>query len=223
MSVEKVNYPTRVTTDPDTTKRKSQHEWHKWVVKWGGGGTIYNMEPGNTSETKFTNSGTSTTHHRDGGLQQTIVGNATTYAKSGMTFTCDENMDVKVTGHGNLQVQGGVHIAVTGDANIVTTGSVAIGSTGHIGVYAAGNMSIGAGGNMNIKAGGKLSIDAAETATMTSTGDMTLATKSAMHRASSGEMTDTASAVHHNKPGSTSGSTHTTTNQTYTKPSSEFA
>lgn len=137
----------------------------------------------------------------DGSMRMLVGSDLNQYVKGSVSFTADHNMDIKMDGHGTLQVGGGLKIEVTGDAQISVAGGGSMNFAESLGIQAK-NIYIGATGNMNVNVEGNLAMDVKGTSSVTSDGNMLLATGGTMERASSGAMSDKASKIDHNSGGS---------------------
>ncbi len=137
----------------------------------------------------------------DGSLRMLIASSLNQYVKGSVAISSDHNIDIKMDGHGTLQVGGGLKIEVTGDAQICVAGGGSINFAESLGIQAK-NIYIGATGNMNLNVEGNFETVVKGKSTIVSDGNMLLATGGSMERASSGNMSDKASQIDHNSGGS---------------------
>jgi len=170
----------------------------------------------------ITPTGTSETTYSDGTTVVRRNGKTSVYFKSGAVVTSDENYDVKVSGHGSMQVKGGMHMEIVGDTNIVVNGSATMAVTENF-AMAGENVYLGARGNFNINSKGNFQVDAKGTSTIGSDGNMTLATKGSMARSADGDIYDAAATVNHNKPGDPLGTPQVEAKRNTDTPSTDFA
>jgi len=137
----------------------------------------------------------------DGSMRMMVASSLNQYVKGSIALSSDHNIDIKMDGHGTLQVGGGLKIEVTGDAQISVAGGGSMNFAESLGIQAK-NIYIGATGNMNVNVEGNLEMDVRGKSSIVSDGNMLLATGGTMERASSGNMSDKAPQINHNSGGS---------------------
>ena len=197
---------------PDTKPKQSPYPLSVVKRTIGGHTWITENEKGNESLSYIHPAGSKNIYHPDGSKTEHITGKAIQSYKSGLTVSSDENCDLKITGHGCIQVSGGIHIEVVGDAQIAVSGDAVMAVAKNFAVGAE-NIYMGARGNMNLNVEGNFSADIKGTSAIVSDGNMTLATKGAMARSADGAVSDKGSVVHHNSSGSQTGSQAVTANR----------
>lgn len=109
-----------------------------------------------------------TTH--DGKTVNFAVGDIQNYGKSGVSFTVDENQDVKIHGHSRLVVGGGSYVEVAGHAGIAVAGDTTLVSKGNLHAH-MNNIYLGAKGDMNFNVQGNMKMKVAGQTNLESSGD----------------------------------------------------
>ena len=202
---------------PRERPEQSAHPYSTVERTIGGHTWITENENTKESRTYIHPSGTHSTIHPDGTKIEYIQGKTVMYHKSGLTVSSDENFDLKVSGHGSIQVEGGVHLEVKGNASVAVAGDAVMAVAKNFGVRAE-NIYMGASGNFNMNVGGDFKADITGKSTVISDGNMTLGTKGDMVRAADGNMSDKAAKVDHNSAGSQTGSQVVTANRNTSGP-----
>jgi hypothetical protein len=160
-------------TRSDESSYEAKYPYNHVWESWGGHQIQWDDTPGKERFFMRHSSGTYQEISSDGKNVSFTVGDSKSYNKGGVTFTVDENNDVKMTGHSRMVVGGGAHIEVAGDAGIMVGGDTAMVGMGKVNMRAKsmymgvdGGMSMNVGGNMTMKVKGNTNMETKGTHTM---------------------------------------------------------
>lgn len=156
----------REDTRTDQSSYDAKYPFNKTFETLSGHQVQFDDTPG--AERLFIRhaSGTYMEISADGKVINYTVGDSKSYNKAGVTFTVDENGDVKMSGHQRLLVGGGAEIEVSGDCGVFAGGDLAAAVMGKANIRAKqaylgtdGDININSQGNMNIKVKGKTTME----------------------------------------------------------------
>lgn len=162
----------REDTRTDESSYDAQYPYNKVWETLSGHQIQFDDTPGKERIFIRHASGTYTEISADGKVISYAVGDSKSYNKAGVTFTVDENGDIKMSGHQRIVVGGGAHIEVAGDAGVFAGGDLAAAVIGKANIRAK-SMYMGTDGDMNMNVGGNLNIKAKGTVTTESGGNNT--------------------------------------------------
>lgn len=137
---------------------QNEYPYQKVIQLQGGIKIVYGDEKDKQFVRLLTPSGSGFEIYPDGKIQHVVVGDSKTYHKGGVSFTIDENNDVKIHGHNKLVVAGGAHIEVAGDAGIAVGGNTALVGMGDMGIDVK-SMYLGVRGDFALKVEGSTLLD----------------------------------------------------------------
>lgn len=158
------------TTRVDESSYNAQYPYNQVTETPAGHQIQVDNTPGHERIFIRHSSGTYTEISSDGKVVNYSVGDVKNYGKAGVSFTVDENADIKFTGHSRIMVGGGAHIEVAGDAGIFAGGDLAAAVMGKANIRAS-QAYLGVDGDLNINAGGNMNMKVAGTTTMETGGD----------------------------------------------------
>lgn len=133
--------------------------FHK-IDQWPDGTTIsYNPEGGKETLIVKHSSGSYFEFRGTGSVVNFSSNNHLTYQKGGMTLSVDNNGDIKMSGHGRINVDHDAHIEVAKNASVAVNGMADIHSKGHVKFSAAdillstkGSIVLASGRDIELKA-----------------------------------------------------------------------
>jgi len=159
----------RYESRSDPSSNESEYPYNKVFSSWTEGVLHIDDTPGEARWFYRHSSGSYGEWSSDGKVVHFTVGDIKNYGKGGVTFTVDENNDVKISGHNRLLVGGGAHIEVAGDAGIAVGGTTALVGMGKVNVrskfmYLSSDqdMNFNCGGNCSMKVKGTMTTEAGE-------------------------------------------------------------
>lgn len=86
---------------------------------------------------EFQADGSYKVHSNTGSIVEFAANNHLMYQKGGFTMTVDNNGDIRMAGHGRINIDHDAHIEVAKNASIAVNGMTDIHSTGHVKITAA--------------------------------------------------------------------------------------
>ena len=132
---------------------------HK-IDQWPDGTTIsYNPESGKESLILKHSSGSYYEFRGTGSVVHFAANNQLMYQKGGLTMSIDNSGDIKISGHGRINVDHDAHIEVAKNASVAVNGMAEIHSKGHVKFSAAdillsskGSIVLASGRDIELKA-----------------------------------------------------------------------
>lgn len=158
---------------------QNEYPYQKVIQLQGGIKVVWGDEKDKQFLRVLTPSGSGFEIYPDGKVQHIIVGDSKTYHKGGVSFTIDENNDVKIHGHNKLVVAGGAHIEVAGDAGIAVGGNTVVHGMGDLGINVK-NAYFGVRGDLAMKVEGNTLIDTKGKTDIVSDGNASLLSNSSL-------------------------------------------
>lgn len=157
----------------DKSSEKTEYPYAQVLETESGHLIILDDTPGHSRMVFAHKSGSYTEISEDGKTVNFSVGDNQTYGKGGVSFTVDENNDVKIHGHNRMVVGGGSYIEVAGHAGVAVAGDTTLVSKGSL-KASVDNIYLGAKGNMNFNVAGNMEMKVAGTTNLESGGDTTM-------------------------------------------------
>lgn len=149
----------RETTRSDKNSSKTEYGLNQVFETPSGHQIQLDNTPGNERIFIRHSSGTYMEMSADGKVTSFTVGDQKNYNKAGVTFTVDENSDVKMSGHNRIVTGGGLHSEIAGDLGAAVGGDLALVGMGKVNMRAK-QVYFGSDGSLNIRCGGNLNIEA---------------------------------------------------------------